>query len=157
MPARRRSTAMSRLLAAIVHQTGEPSVMFARAIGVTPQQLSYYMHPGRYDRPPGVLTCLKIAKVARRSALEVLRAGGKSEYATLLAELFPTAVSGTTPLSASQRDHLSLWRVMPPNVRRALSVLMIRVHLMDRELIHEMKGRRTKVRRRSSKRRIVAA
>lgn len=121
----------SQLLTALVTQYGGTKRQFAKAAGISPSQLSHLLRPGRYTPPPGIETCLKIARAAHCSASRVLRAGGKDAIADLIEELYGEAAQRradfrSTRVAPHEEAHLSEWRLLAPADRRALSFIIAR-------------------------------
>jgi transcriptional regulator with XRE-family HTH domain len=107
----------------MVQERGGMAQDFAKLAGLTPPQLSKILNPRFTDSPPGVLTCLKLARASGFSAALVLRAAGHSEMAILIEQIAGRA-ERPPEMTGAERDLLSAVRRLQTNTRRSFTHLI---------------------------------
>lgn len=80
-------TKLSRLVTQMVEEHGGPASGFAQLADLTPAQLSRVMSPGAADRPPGVLSCLKLARASGYAPSVILISAGHAKFARVLEDI----------------------------------------------------------------------
>ena len=119
-------TPISRLVVQMVNERGGSAADFANGARLTAPQLSRVMNPSRYDAPPGILTCMKLAHASGFSAALVLRAAGHLEFATLIEQITGRAERPPDFTSLEQTVIRAL-RNMPMNERVSFVNLILSV------------------------------
>jgi hypothetical protein len=78
---------LGTLIQEVIRADGSSKIAFARAMQLSPSQVSRALHD---DNLP-VATCFRLALFSGRSASLILRAAGHEEIASMLEQLYPAA------------------------------------------------------------------
>lgn len=127
-------TKLSTLVTQMVDEHSGPAVNFAKLAGLTAAQLSRMMNPSASDRPPGVLSCLKLSRASGYSAVLLLMYAGHDEIARVLADITRnhpteqgTAVQETRGLvTGEELEVIRSLRTLSVNTRHAVIFLIQR-------------------------------
>ena len=139
-------TKISKLVTQMVDEHSGSCAAFAKLAGLTPAQLSRIMSPGPNDRPPGVLSCLKLARASGFAPTMVLHLAGHEQYCPVIEEL---TVNRQTLDVSSQREHRALvsgeeldvircLRTLTTNTRRAVIFLIQRAADEREPAVHSL-------------------
>ncbi|HKE44218.1 MAG TPA: hypothetical protein VKB41_06730 [Steroidobacteraceae bacterium] len=127
------------LIEAVLPKFGSKQAL-ADACGMTPSGFGR----GMSNNTMTVGNLLTFAKVGGVDPLRVLRAAGKTDVADRIEDLFGASASKAPVLSRPDRDHLSLWNALPPQVRATFDQVF---RIMVEQQREQASGTGRKVRR----------
>ena len=121
------ATAISKLITQMVETFGGTRIAFAKLAGLTAAQLSRMMNPTKSDRPPGVLSCLKLSRASGVNVVYVLKVAGHHEYAVVLQDITGPIDTATRSLvTGAELDMVRAMRTLNPQVQHSIVFLIQR-------------------------------